>query len=325
MNLPSSLHQLRFLAAWVLTAVSAWAADPVVKDPGLRIRVVAANLSSDSRQAWSPDNGNHSNPEGAGARILTSLQPDVVLIQEFNTTVPPRQWVNRTLGEGFAFAREEGKQIPNGIISRFPVIASGSWDDPVLDNRDFAWARLRLPGGEDLWAVSVHLHSKSAGSRARQSTALVALLREKVPKDALLVVGGDLNTRQSGEPCFGILGEVVTVPESPPVDDLGNPATNANRNKPYDWVLASPALERHQAAVVLGGLSFPQGLVFDTRVFKALDRCPPVRAGDSAVPFMQHMAVVRDFRITRPSTPAVESAPTPATPAPADPKPSPAP
>lgn len=325
MNLFSRFHRLRFLAASILTAASAWAADPVVKDAGLRIRVVAANLSSDSRQAWSPDNGNHSNPEGAGARILTSLQPDLVLIQEFNTTVPPRQWVNRTLGEGFAFVCEEGKQIPNGIISRFPVIESGTWDDPVLDNRDFAWARLRLPGGEDLWAVSVHLHSKSAGSRARQSTALVALLRERVPKDALLVVGGDLNTRQSGEPCFGILSEVVTVPGAPPVDDLGNPATNAPRNKPYDWVLASPALERHEAAVVLGGLSFPHGLVFDTRVFKAVDRCPPARVGDSGVPFMQHMAVVRDFRIARPVTRTTEPAAKPATLPPAQPQPMPKP
>ena len=42
--------------------------------------------------------------------------------------------------------RETGSlQIPNGIISRFPIIESGSWDDPVLNNREFAWAHLRLP------------------------------------------------------------------------------------------------------------------------------------------------------------------------------------
>lgn len=308
--MPTSTRAPRLLSVWVLLA-ALLAALPGRADEPLRLRVVAANLSSDSRQAWSPDNGNHSNPEGAGARILAALQPDLVLIQEFNTSVPPRQWVNQTLGEEFAFTREEGKQIPNGIISRFPVIASGSWDDPVLDNRDFAWARLRLPGGRDLWAVSVHLHSKNATSRARQSTALVALLREHVPANALLVVGGDLNTRQVGEPCFGILGEVVAVPAKPPVDELGNPATNANRNKPYDWVLASPALERHRVAAVVGGVAFPHGLVFDTRVFSALDRCPPARVGDSGVPYMQHMAVVRDFRLPAASPASLPSSPSP--------------
>ncbi len=263
----------------------------------VRIRVVAANLTSDNRQSYSPTNGNHSNPEGAGARILMALKPDIVLIQEFNTTIPHRQWVNRTLGEKFAFSREEGKQIPNGIISRFPILASGWWDDPVLDNREFAWAKLALPGQRELWAVSVHLHSKGSASRAKQSEALVRLIREHVPKDAMLLVGGDLNARRPDEPCFGILAAVCSVKGGPPVDDLGNPATNAPRNRPYDWVLASPNLDGHQAPVLLGGLSFPKGLVFDTRVFRALDKTPPARRDDSSAPFMQHMAVVRDFVI----------------------------
>jgi hypothetical protein len=49
--------------------------------------------------------------------------------------------------------------------------------------------------------------------------------------------------------------------------------------------------------VVLAGRSFPHGLVFDSRVFEPLDRVPPVQRGDSGLRFMQHMAVVRDFRI----------------------------
>ena len=117
----------------------------------LAIRVVAANLTSDNKQSYSPDNGNHSNPEGAGSRILKALKPDVVMIQEFNTSVPMFQWVNKTLGEDFVFMAEKGMQIPNGIISRFPIVESGSWDDPVLNNREFAWAHLRLPGKRDLW------------------------------------------------------------------------------------------------------------------------------------------------------------------------------
>ena len=70
-------------------------------------------------------------------------------------------------------------QIPNGIISRFPIIESGSWDDPVLNNREFAWAHLRLPEKRDLWVVSVHLHSKGESSRATQAAALAKFIAEK--------------------------------------------------------------------------------------------------------------------------------------------------
>jgi hypothetical protein len=38
-------------------------------------------------------------------------------------------------------------------------------------------------------------------------------------------------------------------------------------------------------------------LVFDSRIFDPLEKLLPVQRGDSGVPFMQHMAVVRDFRI----------------------------
>jgi endonuclease/exonuclease/phosphatase family metal-dependent hydrolase len=269
---------------------------PALAEP-LAIRVVAANLTSDSRQSYSPDNTNHSNPEGAGARILKALKPDVVLIQEFNTGVPARQWVNGTFGNGFHYFREEGKQIPNGVISRFPIIRSGVWDDPVLDNREFAWALLGLPGKRELWVVSVHLHAKSGDSRARQAAALAEIIRRNVPAGALLVIGGDFNTRTVDEPCLTRLARVVVIPTKPPDDGLGNIATNAPRNRPYDWVLANPLLDRHAVPVVLAGKEFPHGLVFDSRIFEPLDRVPPVRRGDSGVPFMQHMAVVRDFRI----------------------------
>jgi endonuclease/exonuclease/phosphatase family metal-dependent hydrolase len=274
-----------------------WLCAGVLHGAPLQVRVVAANLTSDNKQAYSPDNGNHSNPEGAGARILKALKPDVVLIQEFNTTVPQRQWVNQTFGPEFFFMREEGMQIPNGIISRFPIIESGSWDDPVLDNRDFAWAHLRLPGQRNLWVVSVHLHSKSETSRVKQATALREFVRGKVPKDALLVIGGDLNTRRTNEKCFPVLAGVVEIPATPAADGGGIIHTNAPRNRPYDWVLASKVLHAVEIPVRLAEKEFAHGLVFDSRVFEPLGKLAPVQKGDSGVPFMQHMAVVRDFRI----------------------------
>ncbi len=269
----------------------------LAKAEPLALRVVAANLTSDRHSTYSPDNGNHSNPEGAGARILKALEPDLVLIQEFNTSIPVRQWVNATFGKDFHFMREETKGIPNGIISRHPIAASGHWDDPVLDNREFAWARIRLPGDRDLWAVSVHFHSKNATSRAKQATALLEAIRKNVPAGAMLLLGGDLNTRTTGEPCFALLAKSVIVPEEPPHDGQGNIHTNSPRNRPYDWVLASPALDKLEVPVKLAGIEFDGGLVFDTRVFEPLDQVPPVQEGDSGLKMMQHMAVVRDFRL----------------------------
>ena len=263
----------------------------------LTIRAVAANLTSDNKQTYSPDNGNHSNPEGAGARILKALKPDIVMIQEFTTTIPVRQWVNKTFGEEFAFMQEKGMQIPNGIISRFPIIASGSWDDPVLNNREFAWAQVRLPEKRDLWVVSVHLHSKGESSRATQAAALAKFIQETVPKDALLLVGGDLNTRTTGESCFKELAAVVVIPDKPPADQNGDITTNRPRNRPYDWVLANGLLEKYAVPVKLADEEFSHGLVFDSRVFEPLEEVAPVQKGDSGLPMMQHMAVVRDFRL----------------------------
>jgi hypothetical protein len=61
--------------------------------------------------------------------------------------------------------------------------------------------------------------------------------------------------------------------------------------------LASVSLDRHAVPVELAGRRFPHGLVFDSRVFEPLGGVAPVQRNDSGVPFMQHMAVVRDFRI----------------------------
>ena len=275
----------------LLALASSFAAEPV------SLRIVAANLTSDNKQTYSPDNGNHSNPEGAGARILKALKPDIVLIQEFNTTIPPRQWVNDTLGKEFHFAKEDTMGIPNGVISRFPIAASGEWDDPVLDNREFFWAQLRIPEQRNLWAISVHLHAKNANSRLKQAAALMKMIAAKVPKGDLIVLGGDFNTRGTGEPCFAEMAKVLVVPKDPPHDGMGNTFTNKPRNRPYDWVLASPALDAREVPVKLAGKEFPDGLVFDTRVFGPLDQVSPAQESDSGLQQMQHMAVIRDFRI----------------------------
>lgn len=263
------------------------------------IRIVAANLTSGNHQTYSPDNTNHSNIEGAGARILKALAPDIVLIQEFQTSIPAQQWVNQTLGSGFSIVQEPGPGIPNGILTRFPVIESGEWDDPFLENRDFVWALLALPDGSRLWAVSVHFYSKKESTRASQAKTLAGFLADRMKPGERLVIGGDLNTRDLAERCFAELGRVVHIPANPPADDWGNIHTNGPRNRPYDWVLVDAATEAAEVPVEFGGKTFADGLIFDTRVFGAMSSVPPAQPGDSAVPGMQHMAVARDFEIAR--------------------------
>jgi hypothetical protein len=219
------------------------------------------------------------------------------MVQEFNTASPPRQWVNETFGKEFDFMQETGMQLPNGIISRFPILESGSWDDPQLTNREFAWAKIRLPDKGELWAISVHLHSKGDASRATEAAALVNFIQKEVPENALLLIGGDFNTRTEGEPCLKEFAKVFTLPAQPPADKNGITNTNAPRSRPYDWVLASGALDKFSTPVKIAGQEFANGLVFDSRVFEPLDQVPPAQKGDSGVKNMQHMAVVRDFVI----------------------------
>jgi hypothetical protein len=78
-------------------------------------------------------------------------------------------------------------------------------------------------------------------------------------------------------------------------DNLGNENTSGSRSKPHDWVMPSPNLRSHQAAVTIGAHSFPNGLVVDSRVYAPISELAPVMMADSAAASMQHMAVVEDF------------------------------
>jgi len=258
----------------------------------VRVRILAGNLTSGNGQTYD---------EGHGTRIFQGLKPDIVLIQEFNYQDDEpdqlRAWVTRTFGAEFSYYREPRGSIPNGVISRYPILGSGYWEDDEVGNRQFAWARLDIPGPRDLWAVSVHLLTTSSGDRSRQATALVSAIQRAVPVADYLVIGGDFNTDGRNENCFSIFARVVVTPATYPVDQAGNGNTNAGRTKPYDYVLVDTDLTRLITPVTIGQATFPRGLVFDSRVFRPLAAVAPVRENDSDATNMQHMAVVRDFLI----------------------------
>ncbi len=256
------------------------------------VRVVAANLSSGNLQSWDP---------GEGQRILQGLRPDVVLIQEFNdgtnSVADLDAFVESTFPDaGFSYTRGNGS-IPNGVLSRWPILASGQWTDPRVGNRTFVWARLDLPGPRDLWVVSVHLLTTSAGERNLEAQELLAQLDAGVPPGDLLAVGGDFNTEVRSEVCLSTLQPRARELSPYPADQQGVEGTNTSRAKPYDHVLASPCLDLGEVPVTLGDAGVPAGLVFDSRVYSPLTDVPPVLSTDSAATNMQHMAVVRDFSV----------------------------
>jgi endonuclease/exonuclease/phosphatase family metal-dependent hydrolase len=257
-----------------------------------RVRLMAANITSGNLQSYDP---------GEGTRIFQGVKPDVVMIQEFNygdnSATAIRGFVNTAFGSSFSYYREGGAQIPNGVISRWPIVASGEWDDTRVTNRDFAWARIDVPGPKDLWVVSLHLLTADATTRNAEASQLVSLIKANVPAGDYLVIGGDLNTGSRTESAFSTLSQVVVTSGSFPVDRNGNGNTNAARAKPYDHVLVDADLKAYQTATVLGASSFASGLVVDTRVYSPLAELSPARSTDSGAVNMQHMAVVKDFLI----------------------------
>jgi endonuclease/exonuclease/phosphatase family metal-dependent hydrolase len=271
--------------------------------PRQRVRVMAANLTSGNYQTY---NGTLQGGP-AGIRIMQGLQPDVILVQEFNyDTNGDRTYeafeiaamVDLVCGSSCFYARGPGSSsgmIPNGVISRFPILASGEWDDPQISNREFFYAVIDLPGPRDLWAVSIHL-STDLTKRTRGGQALAQHLVDNVPDTYFLVVGGDLNTDTADEPAVQALDSRLETLVFP-VDQAGVTGTSANRNKPYDRVMPDDTLEAYRVPVVVGSQVFPTGLVFDSRVYTPLSDVPPVQEGDSAQASMQHMAVIKDFLV----------------------------
>lgn len=259
----------------------------------LSLRVMAANLTSGNQQSYLDP----------GIRIFQGLQPDIVCVQEFNyggsSPAELRSFVDTAFGTNFHFIRESesGYDIPNGIISRWPILAGGSWDDSAAPNRGFAWAQIDLPETtNDLYVVSVHLLTANASTRNAEATQLRNLILTHFPADAWIIVGGDCNTDSRAEACLTTFKTFLSDSPRPHDGSLeSNENTNASRQKPYDYVLPSFSLTNFLTPVVVGARAFPNGLVFDSRVYSPLSAVAPVQAADSGALNMQHMGVIKDF------------------------------
>ncbi len=213
-----------------------------------KIRIMAANTSSGNSQSYDP---------GEGIRIFRALKPDIVLIQEFNYKKSSiDSFVKNTFGDEYTYARGKG-EIPNGIISRYPIVQKGAWESNQVLNRQWDWAVIDIPGDRDLLAVSVHLHTSA-------NTSEMGILRNHIDKklasdkrDYYVILGGDFN-QPSWIPIrsnFGSLFNVGKKAEDWPIDQLGKTYTNAKRTKQYDYLLCSADFCKLETPTVIGSHS----------------------------------------------------------------------
>jgi len=283
------------------------------------IRIMAANLTS----------GDYQDYEGPGIRIIAAMKPDIIMIQEFNYDMDfnnstSESEVNDLITEifgansGYSYYRgkeitvEEGDiPIPNGIISKYPILERGEWGDSRVVNRNFNYVRLDIPGDNDLWIVSLHLKAGSSddGVRAGETESLVQKIKFNIPENDYVVIGGDLNTTNRDERCISNLSEIFKTDGPHPVCEAGKEGTNASRRNPYDWVIADKKFSQYQVStdfcydnIIEHCKRYPNGLVFDSKKYDNYDLdvyFSPVELNDSRADSMQHMGVIKDFEIKK--------------------------
>lgn len=260
----------------------------------ISIRAMAANITSGNNSSYSP---------GHGVRIFKAVKPDIVMIQEFNwykqgdTDTAAMKLINEAFDPGYYVFRGKGN-IPNGIISRYPIIDAGYWSSNVIKDRDWNWALIDLPGKKELLVVSVHL---STDKNKQEAPSLMTAIERKVSADVnnkldyFLMIGGDFNANYKGN---GSLAKNFKVDVTLPEDQAGNSGTAANRGKTLDHLFVDKAFHKFEVPVEIGSHSYNHGHVFDSRVYKKygeLGDVSPVQGDDSGSTNMQHMAVIRDF------------------------------
>ncbi len=281
--------------------------EPAATSSVLSFTVMAANLSCQTGSCGGVAYA------GPCQRIIQGLDPDIVAIQEWNVTnASYRAYVDADYGTGFSYyieAHTPCSDIPNGIISRWPIIDSGEWNDTVVPNRDFAWATIQIPGAQRLLhVISVHLKAGSTSSdrtdRQNQAMALTNYIATAFSSTNYIVLAGDLNLGSRTETSLTTL-KTVLHDDHQPADQHGDKDTNIPRDKPYDLVLPNLTLSTHHDTVAIGTNEFPDGVVFDSRLWTPPPS--PMLTNDSASGGIQHLAVMKCFSIASTGTPPTDA------------------
>jgi endonuclease/exonuclease/phosphatase family metal-dependent hydrolase len=267
--------------------------------------IMAANLSEQTGECETIYGG-------PATRMFQGLKPDIVGIQEWNVTNAGghRAYVNAAFGTNFSFYVEPSYScaMPNGIISRWPILQSGYWWDSEVGNRNFAWAVVDIPGDTDLRVVSVHFKAGSTATdilkRENQARALTNYLAQ-VPTNQYIVLAGDLNIWSASEAGYTILRDRLN-DDSKPTDRFGNRNTNIPQNRRYDYVLPDARLQLAHRTLSVDGQNFPHGLVFESSQWSPPPA--PILSGDAKAPNIQHLPVMKAYTLLE-APPALNTPP----------------
>ena len=245
-------------------------------------------------------------------RIIQGLKPDVACLQEWYVDYPAADdidgWVAAAFGAGYTYHRASAGYQKNGIVSRWPILSSGSWPDLQRANYYHDWAVIDIPGETNLQVVSAHLHSSDEAIRINQIKDVINYIRANFSNSHYLVISGDFNiANRSSEPIPTLLNGSnwggscwVTISDGTPVDQVGgNDRTNVNRTYNYDWIIPNSLLGGKIASLDLGEDSGPYagGVVFDSRVFNPLSAVSPVQYGDTANGDQDHCPVMKSYDV----------------------------
>ena len=258
--------------------------------------VVSANLVSGTVTI-----GDQTAYDDAGQHLLRALAPDIVAIQEWVVTNSFAQFVTDNFGSDFYWVTDgtTGQYaMPNGIISRWPIVETHVWDDAV-GYRQHIHAKIKLPGTKNLNLVSVHLKSGDTTTDidarilgARNLTN--AIEQANFSASDYLLIAGDLNTTNRSATELSILTSIVSDAHKP-TDKAGSENTNPSKARPYDYVLPDSALEIQYVGMNYNGTSFPDGMIFDTREWG--DHQYPALGSDSEAANLTHAPVMKVFSL----------------------------
>ena len=277
------------------------------------LRLLTSNLTSGNTQSY----------KEPGINILKALNADIIMIQEFNAEGGVENFVKNTFGEEFYFFRgtpTRNGDIPNGIISRYPIINSGEWNDPRVKDRKIDWSIIDMSQNltKNIFIVSVHLKAKEGSSQITAANIISEKIynhRLENPNKFYYIVGGDFNgdaslcRKNKRDTCNGFKTynrEDIFYTELPdPYSQYQhNTTTNRTKSKQLDFILVDHNLKDKQFSTNYcddddNCLNYPNGLVFRSNDYsqKELDKYfVPVKRTDSEATQMQHMGVVKDFK-----------------------------
>jgi hypothetical protein len=245
-------------------------------------------------------------------RIIQGLQPDVACIQEWYVDYPADYdfsgWVSAAFGPEFVYHRASSGYQPNGIVSRWNILSSGSWPDLQRANYYHDWAVIDLPGDTNLQVVSVHLHSSDEGIRIEQIKDVIDYIEANFSNSHYVMINGDFNTaNRTSQPIPTLLNSAnwsgscwVTTSDGTPVDQVGgDDDTNLVRTSNYDWLIPNLLLGNSIMDLDLGEDSgvYAGGIVFDSRVFMPLSAVAPIQYGDTANGDQDHCPIMKSYDV----------------------------